>query len=467
MKLEQTTLVHFSSKFIAVFVGFLGTVYFAREVGAQILGTYFLILGLLTLMKKMGSIGVRTATTKYLSENQDPAYITSGFAVQLFIFAFLSVLVFLLEPFVNRYVGAEVALLLIFILFIRLTLSFLYGVLDGEQSVHVSSVLESTETILRTSIQAAGILVGFKLGALVFGYIGAVLVVIVLSAYFVSAGFRMPDKSHLSDITSYVKYSWLGGARSVSFAWMDTLVLGLFVANDVIGVYEIAWMASSVLAIFGTSVSRAVFPEISNISQQKGDQAVSKLTSKSIAYAGLLLIPGIIGFYLLGEPLLLIYGGEFVIGSTVLVILAIARLLYAYQQQFLTSLNAINRPDLAFRISAVFTIANVGLNFVLIYLIGWTGAAIATAFSSGLGLVLSASYLSRTISVNFPYQFILQQAIAAGLMGLGIIGAQSLIGTSILNSLLLVILGIIVYFSTLSAVSPDFRAAFMRNILSI
>jgi O-antigen/teichoic acid export membrane protein len=51
---------------------------------------------------------------------------------------------------------------------------------------------------------------------------------------------------------------------------MDTLVLAIFVSNSLIAVYEVAWNLASLFAIFGSSISRTLFPEISKLSSEKG-----------------------------------------------------------------------------------------------------------------------------------------------------------------------------------------------------
>lgn len=461
MKFEKTVLVHFVSKFIAVVIGFFGTVYFARTVGAGTLGTYFLILGVIMMLNKLGSIGVRTATTKYLSEDQDPSYVAAGFTVQLGIYILLSIGIVVLRRQINQYVGTEIAYTLLFLLFLRVSLSMLYGILDGEKKVHVSSVISSTETITRTGIQAAGVYFGYKLTALLFGYTASMLAAIVTALYFVSVRVVSPTFKQIRNLLNYVKYAWLGGARSVSFAWMDTLVLGLFVSNNLIGVYEIAWMASSLLAILGNAISRVLLPEIS--SKHAQDRDISGIMSKSVGYAGFLLIPGIVGGFILGKQFLLIYGAEFVAGYHILVILMLARLIYAYQQQYLTGLNAVNRPDLSFRTSGAFLIINIILNFSLISLIGWTGAAIATAVSAGVGFVISNRYISKLVNVQFPLSFIGKQCLAASVMGGCLIGATQISSESLPVLITLVGVGAAIYLGLLSVISDDFRTVLLDN----
>ncbi|MDY6779450.1 MAG: polysaccharide biosynthesis C-terminal domain-containing protein, partial [Halobacteria archaeon] len=113
------------------------------------------------------------------------------------------------------------------------------------------------------------------------------------------------------------------------------------------------------------------------------------LAQTGVAYAGLFLVPGLVGGLVLGEVILSVYSQEFQQGYLVLVLLILARLISTYKNQFVNVIDAINKPDVGFKINAVFVVTNVSLNFVLVYFRGWIGAAVATAVSAAVGCVLA------------------------------------------------------------------------------
>jgi hypothetical protein len=58
MRLGQTSIIHFSSRLVASVVGFLATLYFARELGAGTLGFYFVALAIVSWLSLAGTLGV-------------------------------------------------------------------------------------------------------------------------------------------------------------------------------------------------------------------------------------------------------------------------------------------------------------------------------------------------------------------------------------------------------------------------
>jgi O-antigen/teichoic acid export membrane protein len=48
MNLGQTSVVYFVSKLLGSVLGFVATIYFARVLGAEVLGQYALVLALIT-----------------------------------------------------------------------------------------------------------------------------------------------------------------------------------------------------------------------------------------------------------------------------------------------------------------------------------------------------------------------------------------------------------------------------------
>jgi O-antigen/teichoic acid export membrane protein len=219
-------------------------------------------------------------------------------------------------------------------------------------------------------------------------------------------------------------------------------------------------------------VSSTLFPELSRADADGDSTWVAGLVEESLTYGGLILIPGLFGGVLLGERLLRIYGPEFGQGATVLWILILATLLYGYQKQLLNALNGIDRPKAAFRINAAFIGTNVVLNVMLISAIGVVGAAVATAASATIGVVLALSTLRTEVEFTIPFKEILRQFLAAGAMAGVVTGTEFLIETAttlnhnFATAILLVSVGTLVYGFSLLGLSSKFRSTVYENMPS-
>jgi len=249
---------------------------------------------------------------------------------------------------------------------------------------------------------------------------------------------------------------------------MDTVVLGLFVTSNFIGFYEVAWNLASLLAIFGNSIAEALFPTISKLDSDAKYDAIQDLIGNGLAFAGLFLIPGLVGVLFIGDTLLTIYGQEFQQATTILAILVAARLIYTYEAQFVNALNAIDYPDVAFRVNIVFIAANVLLNLSLVYIFGWIGAAVGTASAALIGLVASYYALTDIITVEIPVGELCRQFAAAGVMGLCLYPSRDVIlgfiNKPLPRAFVLVVFGAAVYFTVLVLLSSRFRTTIRDNI---
>ncbi|RLM64044.1 lipopolysaccharide biosynthesis protein [Halorubrum sp. Atlit-26R] len=458
-------MIDFLSKIVMSFSGFVATIVLTRTLGQERYGAYVVVLSVLAWVAIAGNLGLSPAVKKRVSEADDGNYVVSGVIVQLILYAIVAICLWIARPYLNAYMEVDATGILILLLAVKLAMDFVQAVLEGQHLVHISSLLSPVQWTSRSVVQVALVLAGFGLTGAFAGYVVGAVVAVLVGAYFASFNLSRPSRQDFDRLRSYAQFSWLASVKGRTFLSMDTLVLAVFVSNSVIAVYEIAWNLASLFAIFGSSVRRTLFPEMSRISSIEGaNDEIAELLRVSLAYSGLFIIPGLVGAAIVGDVVLTIYGSGFQTGYYILLILTFARLLYGYQGQLLTALDGINRPDLTFRINGVFVAVNLVLNILLTWQYGWYGAAVATTVSAALGMVFSYYYANQIIGVTVPIDVIGKQLFAAGVMALSVYGGRLLIGDSLPLVSVLVIGGAGVYFSVLLAISQDFRTTVGRNI---
>jgi len=472
VRIGQTSVVHFGSELLASVAGFVATLYIARELGSATLGTYALFIAVLIWFRTGFGSGLHQAIKKRVSEvGDDERYLGAGVLIQAALFAVVAVGLLAVRPYLDTYLGFDGTLLLIITLAVVLALSLVSSTLHGEQKVHIAALLRPLDRVVRSGVQLAVVFLGIIGGGivgLVWGYVAGALVAVLVAMSLLSIRPRWPTREHVASVLGFTRYSWLSGIEERSFSAMDTVVLGVFVGSSLVGYYEVAWNLASVLAIFGNSIAESMFPTISELDSAAERDSVGNLLADGLAYTGLFLIPGLVGVMLVGEPVLRLYGTEFERAATVLVILVAARLIYAYEAQFIMTLNAIDYPEVAFRINLVFVAANVVLNVALVYVYGWIGAAVGTATAAFVGLVLGYYALTNIIDLRLPLGEIAKQLLAATVMGVVLYLSRDIVSAvsprGLVEALSLVSLGAAVYFVALSLLSTRFRTTVRQNI---
>ena len=479
MRLGQTSAIQFASKVITSLGGFLATLYFARVVGSETLGVYFLFLSSAGWANLFVEAGVGQAITKRMSEGNNPGkYFQTGFLLVTGGVIVISLLLLTLSELVTDYLGHQLSTyLLISLVGSGAAMSVVRSGLAGSHNVHITGILNFLEMILRIVLQVAAISVGLGVFGLVFGWVTAALIVSLVGFFYLVVLLEGLPNRKFSDISqkisslySFGKYSWLGSLKAKTNNHADILILGLFVPNHLIGVYAVSWKIASFLTILGAAIEETLFPEFSELESANNHEEIAQLLSKSIQYTGMFVIPGLFGGALLGERILKLYGPDFTVGITVLIPLIIAVLIYDYQKQLTSVLQGLNRPDLDFRVNGVFIGSNIVLNFILIQLLGWVGAAVATALSSFFSMVYAYYVVSDLLPVDVPYAEIAKQVGASGVMSVVVLSLKTvensygILNNNVLTVVCLVTVGVLTYVIILVGISRGTRETVLRNL---
>ncbi len=472
MRHGQTTVIYVLSKFGGSILGFFATIYFTRTLGEDIYGFYAITLALVSWLGIIKSIGFGQAIIKRMSENNEPdAFLAAGTIIKGALTVPVAFGVILFQEQVNAYVGQPVAELVVLLLIVSIFSSLVRSALQGSHQVHIYAPLSTAKEGARSVAMIAFVYVGWELSGMLLGHAIGTALIAAIGFWLVKPDLAVPRWRHVVSLFDFAKFSWLGSMRKKTFSDMDILVLGLFVPSGLTGIYAVAYTLSKFLDIFGIAIQGTLFPELSKRSAANDNDMIRTLTNDAISYAGLFLIPGIVGGAILGDRLMRIYGDGFEIGAQVLPILLVGILIYSYNKQFLNTLNGIDRPDLAFRANVVFITSNLVLNIILVYTIGWVGAAIATATSAGIGLVFGFYYTRRHVEFAIPVGEITRQWSAALVMGLIVYAARSF-GEANWNWITdyntafvvgLVGLGAMAYFMVLFGISTEFRTTISNN----
>lgn len=477
MKIGQTSFIYFISQVLTSLIGFLAILYFARVIGAGPLDTYFLILAVIAWLKLFGTMGTKSAVAKRVSEGGEGVqFFLAATVIQLVVVSLISAGLYVFRDPLADYVGGGF-LWLILGMFVGMSFFlFFKGVLRGQDLVHVEGVLSPTEKLLRSTLQIVLVFAGYSVVGLLVGYVAGVFIALALAFVIVLVKFRAgphdlspPSLKHFKSIFSYGKYSWLTGVTGRTFSSMDLIILGLFIpsGSGAVAIYAVAWRIASLFSIFSNALQASLFPHISRRSAEGVE--VGEHINNALAFTGLFVIPGLVGGFLVGDRVLLLYAEEFVRGAGVLVVLILARLIYSYQLQLVWALNAVDMPDVTFRINAAFVVVNLFLNVVLIYFYGMIGAATATMLSAVVAVLMGYRAISDVVEFELPYAEIGRQWLSAITMGVAVVGTLRFfeatgIGGNLTITVVSVTIGVFVYIAALATVSDRFRSAVINNV---
>jgi O-antigen/teichoic acid export membrane protein len=466
----RSSLGTFGTRIAMSIAEFLGIFYLATAAGASVLGVYSLFIAVVRVVDLLTDAGLSVAVKKRISEGtEQDEFFTAGIVSRLAIFVVIALAILVFRRQVVTYIGYEMALpFLLVASFAFLVQRTLDSGLNGEKKVARAGLLSFVFSTGRLLAWVALLTLGYGVFGVLFGVWVGQLLTIVTGILLLSIRLKRPARRHFESLFRFAKYGWMGAVKETSWIWTDTLVLGIFVAPALVGVYELSWQITGVLFFVASAISSTLFANISELSTRNEHEQITDLLERSLVYTGLMAIPGFVGGIIFAEPILAIFGEEYRIGAVVVVVLILARVFHSYEVVFGQVINALDRPDLMFRTNTVFIVLNVVLNFVAIAAVGWIGAAFATTTAMVIRTVMSYHYIRSILDFTVPKKEIALEVLAAVVMGvcLWTITPGGLPSLSIPTVVLLIGAGAVIYAIAVLALIERIRVETFRLVLS-
>jgi O-antigen/teichoic acid export membrane protein len=422
MNLARASSLLFAVELLNTAIGFAGTVYFARELGATLLGVFFLFEATLYTMATVVDFGLRGAVEKRISAGEDPAQMFGAAVVlKLVLIVVVSATVLALREPLAAYVGADLALELVGVV-VAFELSMLVvHVLQGELRVAQTAVLHFLRSLTFVTVAVALLENGFGVRALVYALLVSYTVLLVGGTLRLSTPLARPGRYHLRSLYDYAKFNGIWGLGGHVYNWMDVIVIGLFLSQAAVGAYELAWRLTTTAIMFSTVFARAIFPQLSAWQAEGETEKVRALVSDAMGTSLLLIVPAVVGVALLGGEILgVVFGPEYTIAAAAFLVLMVEKLPQAVNLVLDKAIQAFDRPKYGAIATVVSLSTNVVLNLLLVPRYGLVGAATATLLSVTVNTAILWYYLERLTTVTFPVRDVAWTVAAAGAMGLAL-----------------------------------------------
>ncbi|MGE0635609.1 MAG: oligosaccharide flippase family protein [Bacteroidia bacterium] len=184
--------------------------------------------------------------------------------------------------------------------------------------------------------------------------------------------------------------------------WTETLMLGIFLSESEVGIYNMAFRVSIFLTLATVAVGGVAAPDIALFNSKNDMQSLQKVIDRANRLIFWSSLPAVLLIMLLATPLLGFFGEEFTKGNQTLILLAAARMAAIFGGR-LPILSMIGKQKIDQYIAATIFIIDIALNLVLIPLWGINGAAAATMITSVIWTILIVVYLKKALGINALY----------------------------------------------------------------
>lgn len=307
---------------------------------------------------------------------------------------------------------------------------------------------------LLTSRELAGVLWPTVISFMV----GLGVAVAYLNALFDEVGSEgCDDRAAIGRLLSFSIPASLSGTFVMLLVWADRLMIGALRPAADVGVYQAVSQSAIVFAVILGAFSAIFPPQIATLHRQGESERMEELYRVSTKWGLYLSVPlFLVVFFEPGELIGLIFGSEYVVGSTALVVLTLGQLgnvATGGASQLLTMTGHQNRWLVT---SGLGLTLNIVLNLLLIPRFGIEGAAAASAISV-IGLFVAAVVQTGVVLGMWPYDVRYLKGLAAAAAAVGALLALKAIpwGLPLLEVTLVAILGASVFFSVLVSLGLD------------
>lgn len=386
----------FASRIVATVSAGLLMVLLARLLGPDEYGLLFLAIAIFGLLGVLSKLGIAKSCSRYIAEYKqtDPSQIPHILRISI-VFNVVAILVVSLGLLLaHRQIAIAldepslVPFLLLGVLFLAFEslATFTRLILQGFEKIKLAATLHAINRFSRLVFAVGFVVLGFgAIGALV-GYIVSFVVVVLPGLWIVYRQFysgldaaSAVESGLRRRIGEYTVPLTATSSANVLDKRVDTILVGFFLTPVAVSYYV---LSKQVIEFLETPVSALGFTLSPSFGAQKADgnvDQIARIYEEALTHSLLLYIPAAAGIVLVAEPTIgLLFGEQYLGAVPVLQVLSLYAILQAITKITSNGLDFLGRARDRAIVKGVTSVLNVGLNVVLIPLVGVVGAAIAT-----------------------------------------------------------------------------------------
>lgn len=359
--------------------------------------------------------------------------------------------------------------LMVPILFVPLSLYWsLKTILSGKHNFSLSMWAKVIRTLLKVILQILFVLVGLEIWGMVAGTVISAIITVPVLYHWINLRPSIPSRDSLVSIAEFAKWSVPNGFVGTGLSKMDIILLGWLATASSAGNYRVALTLSMPAVFISSVISTGLMGRVSN-RKSRGLEWVSDINN-ALSFSSILSIPIFFGSIALGDLIVTtIYTSQYSGAGLFLVVLSLYQVLVTQTTSLSSVIQALDRPELNFKISAIALLINISLGIALWYTYSVVGIVAATVITQAFSYLTRYYFVSKAVEQRCLITEMFVKEIGSGLIMMAIIlWVRRSIGLNKWFLILLVVtLGAGLYFSMLATMSKTFRVTILNNLRKV
>lgn len=460
-RLLKNALYLFSGVIIANIGSFLFRVLVAQEYGSSGFGLLSIGLMVTSIATTISLLGLSDGMVNFVSrhrENEDYGQIlgtiATGFSISIGIAILLTVfLIFASSAIANDIFGTDdltniliwMSLIIPANILIRLSSAVALGFERGGYRVFIKQsfpriillLFTTIAIILELPITDIGKIYAMSMSLAAIVGIGVMLKIVPTH----KAKTITTNPQRLVFFSAPLMFA---SAAGIFLNWIDTAVVGIFLSESQVGIYQSAFLIANHVGIFLGAISGSLYPNFSSLLERNSFEQIKKRHAQGRSWGFLLSVAPMT--YLIFFPelsLQFIFGPEFGQGGNSLRIILVGQFIYVLTGPVTNLLKSLEESKFIFTTYIIGGVANLILNLLLVPYYGILGAAVGTSVAT---IIIHSTHFFKVNQMIDLELFDLDLIIACGA---AIIAAIPLLITVMYVDSLLAFFLHIVFFTSL------------------
>lgn len=312
--------VLFLGNLVSAFLGFVLLLVLARSISIEEMGVFSAFTNLMLILGTIADIGISAGIVKFVAESrakghltEEKRYISAALKIELAIYIALAFGLFIFSNKVANNLLATtnrslVNLLLVGVL-AQIFWLFSTAILKARRKFFFSTVADASTALFRLVIVVPLIaFLGINLLSAVGAYVMATIIGAVFGYLFLQNTFLFIRAKRANYISILKFSSWLGVNKvsSVLASKIDVQMIALFAGAASTGLYAIPSRLVFLITLFVGSLSSVIAPRLSAFDNKKREK---DYLIKVLLFS-LLIIVGLVVWYAIATPFILVLFGE-------------------------------------------------------------------------------------------------------------------------------------------------------------
>lgn len=247
----------------------------------------------------------------------------------------------------------------------------------------------------------------------------------------------------------------------------DTTILGLYKGDFQVGLYSTSVKIYNIVNTVVASVAWVVMPQLSASFAKHDYKQVNNLLKYSLNFILVLGLPCLIGINVITKEIIILIAGESYLGAELSLRILTISLGFSFISGWIGNMIMLpsGKEKVCLKASIVSAMVNIILNLILIPIWGLNAAAVTTAISEFLGIIIKFPYIDKKIQIKGLNHMLIAPVI--GCVGIVLVSVimRCLLNMSYLIAIFTIAFSAIMYLTILILMKNDFVMNFLKPII--